>query len=1445
MQAVLQPAVQLHHPARAITTLSVSSHAQLYALGSRSGMYLYSTHDAFDASQRSSSSSPSCVQLLYADGEADVAVGAFNPHQCAQSVIATSSGPSLYLWDLNSPLHPLQSAHAAQHGGGGSQQQVRSLGWSHAHPLHFATVGAQRHADLLVWDTRDTTAPLVALPCVVVPPSSHSSAFTPSSSHFVAFHPSVSYLLASSSDTAIRIWDLRYPAGSVDSFQSPLAAPLGSLCWSRWQWRHLLSANHSQQVEVWSIDDTAAEQRPVAPLASTSSAERLTYQLQTKDALLSASSTPFGHGLVTRCRANTDLQLWSVGTRLGQSARGVEVEAASADVTEVARLSGGSSPVQLVDWYVPGTASLHSASSSVGVCDDTATQLWAVCEDRTLRVYDIPATLRRACGEAAEDGCDDFTDAETEHVADCASLRSELSYCQRALPSFQYHSFSPSTRSCAAVVSSSQASHSLLLQITFPPSYPSVAPPVFAIQPGSSALFFGVGVAMSNSFLHQLSALCCPYIERAQRCLLPALTFLQHFVHDTVASPPVIVADGAAGAAAGGRKVRIEERRELRERKQPQPFGIRKGVVSASTPSLTSLSSSVSPASRPSTSLTQLSPLPLDEDSSPAAFNVSSAEQSDEEDMYSRNVSAASSTSAMHTMVEEEDEETADEAEGGVRSSQRAAAAASDSKKRKEQRDFELLCPRLCGVSWGPRGELVMFNNFPALTHYIQQTREQRRLRTAHKQPRLHGTEGDEKTDAGRAALASPDRTHHRHTSLQHDEDEWNDINQADGDVDSAALPASSHLQQPPSSASSAERQADEAGKQLDRTMDVFPPRTFGHLLQLPFLASYLEPVLRETTVDEHGIGARALVRGMRAAVDSSSDSDAVGLAAATLEAALAVEQSAADGNSSSDSDDEEQTVNLNAVPLSSLAELSGASSQQRTHARIASTTSSIGSISPSHSRHASVGDGRAASSSPPIRPASPSLLPSVLPAVSLSLRPSAVAGAAGHDRQLASSSIVALPVHTSVLITDLSCLFPVDATLSASYPLLPPRRSSSIDTASELCAAFERTCEQQGRHDLVQMWQLLSLVFRPSLLDDDAQAEGAVSGPGGWSEGWAGGAWTGGLVQRLMSDCWQQGDIESVGLIACVLSLVPTSRLLTPRINITASHQPFVLPPPPPTTSPSPPSAPRSTPFTRSVSSQVLRPSFPVRSLSALPLHLSTTAGTVPLPILRSQSGSSDGAHDRSPLSASSSAGFFASTSLPNPSYYSSMAAAAALSQSPSFGPSSPVVAGSPQHLASPSSVAAVAAVLSVSISVYDLYKLLYAEWLSRLGLMLHRAAVLKCCDSQQSGDVMEVLTGWNSNELHAGFDALCQRCGQALAPSSHTGVAAADGSLKSSPVRCDACNLYSAHCAVCHLSVRGLSSYCLQCGHGGHMAHMQGWFDGGEKECATGCGCMCTSTS
>lgn len=46
---------------------------------------------------------------------------------------------------------------------------------------------------------------------------------------------------------------------------------------------------------------------------------------------------------------------------------------------------------------------------------------------------------------------------------------------------------------------------------------------------------------------------------------------------------------------------------------------------------------------------------------------------------------------------------------------------------------------------------------------------------------------------------------------------------------------------------------------------------------------------------------------------------------------------------------------------------------------------------------------------------------------------------------------------------------------------------------------------------------------------------------------------------------------------------------------------------------------------------------------------------------------------------------------------------------------------------------------------------------------------------------------------------------------------------------------------CALCHLPVKGLSSFCLTCGHGGHSHHMLDWFRT-ESLCPSGCGCACT---
>ncbi|XP_058965127.2 GATOR2 complex protein WDR24 [Pocillopora verrucosa] len=58
-----------------------------------------------------------------------------------------------------------------------------------------------------------------------------------------------------------------------------------------------------------------------------------------------------------------------------------------------------------------------------------------------------------------------------------------------------------------------------------------------------------------------------------------------------------------------------------------------------------------------------------------------------------------------------------------------------------------------------------------------------------------------------------------------------------------------------------------------------------------------------------------------------------------------------------------------------------------------------------------------------------------------------------------------------------------------------------------------------------------------------------------------------------------------------------------------------------------------------------------------------------------------------------------------------------------------------------------------------------------------------------------------------------------------------------------CERCRSLVFSCSVCHLMVKGLNVWCQGCGHGGHLTHMQEWF---EKYiwCPAGCGHMCEYT-
>lgn len=132
--------------------------------------------------------------------------------------------------------------------------------------------------------------------------------------------------------------------------------------------------------------------------------------------------------------------------------------------------------------------------------------------------------------------------------------------------------------------------------------------------------------------------------------------------------------------------------------------------------------------------------------------------------------------------------------------------------------------------------------------------------------------------------------------------------------------------------------------------------------------------------------------------------------------------------------------------------------------------------------------------------------------------------------------------------------------------------------------------------------------------------------------------------------------------------------------------------------------------------------------------------------------------------------------------------------------------------------------------------YRFMYAETLYKWGLLVSRAELLKH-------------STFPENEMHQGleFEPMCSSCNGPLKSISnfYNSQISQDNELQLKMKICVSCDRRRQFpkCCVCNLVVKGLSSYCGICGHGGHFDHMQAWFQGSQQnpECPTGCGCVC----
>eukprot|EP00698_Gefionella_okellyi_P024494 TRINITY_DN8660_c0_g1_i1.p1 TRINITY_DN8660_c0_g1~~TRINITY_DN8660_c0_g1_i1.p1 ORF type:complete len:804 (+),score=133.76 TRINITY_DN8660_c0_g1_i1:32-2413(+) len=103
--------------------------------------------------------------------------------------------------------------------------------------------------------------------------------------------------------------------------------------------------------------------------------------------------------------------------------------------------------------------------------------------------------------------------------------------------------------------------------------------------------------------------------------------------------------------------------------------------------------------------------------------------------------------------------------------------------------------------------------------------------------------------------------------------------------------------------------------------------------------------------------------------------------------------------------------------------------------------------------------------------------------------------------------------------------------------------------------------------------------------------------------------------------------------------------------------------------------------------------------------------------------------------------------------------------------------------------------------------------------GQLLCRAQLL-----QQHAELVKAGGSGSEKPSQISLEVSCARC----------------GSKASNSLVCSKCRLLRFPCSICNVAVRGLSTFCGTCGHGGHVSHLRNWF-GKNESCPTGCGCKC----
>lgn len=345
---------------------------------------------------------------------------------------------------------------------------ITDLNWHQSNPNLLASCSVDTF--IHIWDMRDPRRPASSL-----------SAIAEASQ--VRWNRISSNLLATAHDGDVKLWDQRKGSAPVQYIAAHLSKIYG-LDWSQQSETQLATSSQDNTIKFF----------------DTNNPRKAEFVLTTNAPVWRARYTPFGNGLVTVVvpqlrRGENSLFLWNTTSR----ATPVHTFVGHRDVVlefEWRKQRPGENDFQLVTWS----------------------------KDQTLLVWRIEPFLQKLCGHdpdshgKVERIHNEITNATSEKKAPSKiqPLQQELSLLNVQIPNLEVLKMDAIRRCCSAMANTNN--YSVILNVTFPNSYPNGVPPIFQIGEGSS-----VDETIAGKLIQTLTTTAQQRVSKNRTCLEPCL----------------------------------------------------------------------------------------------------------------------------------------------------------------------------------------------------------------------------------------------------------------------------------------------------------------------------------------------------------------------------------------------------------------------------------------------------------------------------------------------------------------------------------------------------------------------------------------------------------------------------------------------------------------------------------------------------------------------------------------------------------------------------------------------------------------------------------------------------------------------------------------------------------------------------------------------------------